>query len=81
MLMKTAPHSANLATMHNLNYDNRLPRKGVIVMYHFFQLSMGLALEKKLKKLQIIIHTTTESISNNVKCLRSGLICFTVSSI
>ena len=66
MLMKTAPHSANLATMHDLNYDNRLKA----VMYHFFQLSMGWVLEKKLNKLLIIstikyfIHTTTESILN-----------------
>ena len=51
MLMKTAPHSANLATMHDLK-NNRLPCQAV--MYHFFQLSMGWALEKKLKKLLII---------------------------
>ena len=51
MLMKTAPHSANLVTMHDLNYDNHLPYKAV--MYHFFQLSMGWALEKKLNELLI----------------------------
>ena len=51
---------------------------------HFFQLSMGWGLEKKLNKLLIIstiilyIATTTESISNNIvnKCLHSSLICF-----
>ena len=90
MLMKTALHSSNLAnffTMRDLNYDNRLLHEAV--WYHFIQLSMGWGLENKLNKLLIIstiilyIAKTTESISNNIfnKCLHSGLICFTISSI
>ena len=54
-------------TMRDMNYDNRLLREAV--RYHFFKLSMGWDLEKKLNKLLIIstiilyIATTTESIS------------------
>ena len=50
---KTAPHSDNLATMPDFNYDNYLPCNAV--MYQFFQLSMGWGLEKKLKIISTIV--------------------------